>query len=49
MQTKHLNFKLILAYKAMNALFSNLKLEPRENAPQHWIDLIDAILGVKEI
>ena len=43
MQTRHLNFKLILAYKAMNSLFSNLKLEPRENAPQHWIDLIDAI------
>lgn len=42
-QTKHLNFKLILAYKAMNALFTNLKLETKDNAPQHWQDFIDAI------
>ena len=42
-QNRHLNFKLILAYKAMNSLFSNLKLEARKNAPQHWVDLIEAI------
>ena len=45
MQNRHLNFKLILAYKAMNTLFSNLKLElvDKSNAPQHWKDFIEAI------
>ena len=42
---RHLNFKLILAYKAKNTLFSNLKLEliDEKTAPQHWKDFVDAI------